>query len=53
MYQDPSIGAIKLTYVVTNVTIIEPAKVCIYGLNNSFNWLHINLSYFLNNSSSF
>ncbi|XP_078379474.1 A disintegrin and metalloproteinase with thrombospondin motifs 6-like [Oculina patagonica] len=26
MYQDPSIGEIKLTYVVTNVTVIEPAK---------------------------
>lgn len=30
MFQDPSIGEIKLTYVVTNITIIDPAKVFTY-----------------------
>jgi len=38
MYQDASFGEIKLTYVVTNIIIIEPANVCNnwnYRLNTS------------------
>jgi len=27
MFQDPSIGTIKITYVITNVTEIDPAQV--------------------------
>ena len=27
MFQDPSIGEIKITYVITNVTEIDPAQV--------------------------
>lgn len=35
MFQDPSAGEIKLTFVVTNITVIEPTNVCIYETNHS------------------